>query len=79
MSVTVKYFANLREIMGRSEDSIEVGNGMLTVEEVWAKVSGTHKSLPPGVLTSINMKYVKTNAAVRDGDEVAFFPPVTGG
>jgi molybdopterin synthase sulfur carrier subunit len=79
MSVTVKYFASLREILGRSEDSLEIGKGKLTVAELWAKVAGKQKSLPDNVLTAINMEYVKPEATVKDGDEVAFFPPVTGG
>lgn len=79
MTVTIKYFASLREVIGRSEDSIEVGNGKITVSEIWHKVADEKKSLPGNVLTAINMEYVKPDAVVRDGDEVAFFPPVTGG
>ncbi len=79
MSITVKYFASLREILGRSEDSLEIGDGNITVSEVWKQVAGKQKSLPDDVLTVINMEYVKPDAQVKDGDEVAFFPPVTGG
>ena len=79
MSITVKYFASLREVLGRSEDNLEIRNGSITVSELWEKVAGKQKSLPDNVLTAINMKYVKPDARVKDGDEVAFFPPVTGG
>jgi len=79
MSITVKYFASLREVLGRSEDSLEIGKGKITVAELWAKVAGTQKSMPANVLTAINTEYVKPDATVKDGDEVAFFPPVTGG
>lgn len=79
MSITVKYFASLREILGRSEDSLELGKGHITVAEIWTKVAGTQKSLPDTVLSAVNMEYVKPDATVKDGDEVAFFPPVTGG
>lgn len=79
MSITVKYFAGLRESIGRSEDSLDIGNGGMTVAEVWQEVSGKQQSLPEHVLTAINMEYVKPDARVKDGDEVAFFPPVTGG
>ncbi len=79
MSITVKYFASLREILGRSEDSLEIGDGNITVSEVWKQVTGEQKSLPDDVFTVINMEYVKPDAQVKDGDEVAFFPPVTGG
>jgi molybdopterin synthase sulfur carrier subunit len=79
MSIKVKYFASLREILGRSEDSLEIGDGNITVSEVWKQVADEQKSLPENVLTAINMEYVKPDTAVKDGDEVAFFPPVTGG
>jgi len=79
MSIKVKYFASLREILGRSEDSVDAGNGPITVAELWDKVAGEQNSLPDNVLTAINMEYVKADARVKDGDEVAFFPPVTGG
>ncbi len=35
--------------------------------------------LPPNMLTAVNMEYAEPTQIVRDGDEVAFFPPVTGG
>ncbi|MGH8120422.1 MAG: molybdopterin converting factor subunit 1 [Gammaproteobacteria bacterium] len=79
MSVTVKYFASLREILGRSEDCLEIGERNITVAELWEQVAGKQKTLPQNVLTAINKEYVKTDTQVRDGDEVAFFPPVTGG
>ena len=79
MSITVKYFASLREVLGRSEDNLEIRNGSITVSELWEKVAGKQKSLPDNVLTAINMEYVKPDTRVKDGDEVAFFPPVTGG
>ena len=79
MSITVKYFASLREILGRSEERLEIGKGKITVAELWAKMAGKQKSLPDNVLAAINMEYVKQDATVKDGDEVAFFPPVTGG
>lgn len=77
MSVTVKFFASLRETLGREEqvvDSISVS----TVEDVWHEVSGG-QPLPGNVLTAVNLTYVSTSHPVKDGDEVAFFPPVTGG
>ena len=79
MSVKVKYFASLREVFGRSEDNLEIENGNITVSELWEKLAGKHKNLPDNILTAINMEYVKPDAEVKDGDEVAFFPPVTGG
>ena len=77
MSIKVRYFASLRERMGRVEESL-APEGMRTVAEVWKAVS-EGQPLPEGVLCAVNMEYADAAAPVRDGDEVAFFPPVTGG
>ncbi len=77
MAVTVKFFARLREEMGRSEQSLtdwESG----TVIDVWSTVCGDHP-LQEHVMAAVNQEYVDREHLVRDGDEVAFFPPVTGG
>lgn len=79
MSITVKYFASLRERLGRSEDQLELSGDNSTVAEIWQRVSESEQELPDNILTAINMEYVKPDARVKDGDEVAFFPPVTGG
>ncbi|NIR60485.1 MAG: molybdopterin converting factor subunit 1 [Gammaproteobacteria bacterium] len=77
MTISVKYFASLRERMGRSEDAVEA-EAVRTVEDVWQRVSNG-EPLPENVLAAVNMEYSETSRAVEDGDEVAFFPPVTGG
>lgn len=79
MAVTVKYFASLRELVGRAEERLELDNRNLTVADLWGQVAGGGKSLPANVLAAVNKEYVKGDARVKDGDEVAFFPPVTGG
>jgi len=77
MRITVKYFASLKERMGRSQDRLDVSPGV-TVREIWAQVSGGDP-LDENILTAVNLEYVSRNRTVADGDEVAFFPPVTGG
>ena len=77
MSIQVKYFASLRERMGRAGDAV-AANRARTVADVWAHVAAG-KPMPPNTLIAVNMDYVDLNHTVRDGDEVAFFPPVTGG
>ncbi len=49
-----------------------------TIAEVWQQVAG-EKILPANLLVAVNMEYAEPDSVVRDGDEVAFFPPVTGG
>ena len=77
MSVTVRYFAALREQMQRTTDSLEA-HSVQTVADVWRSVSGTGE-LPGDLLCAVNLEYVSAEHPVEDGDEVAFFPPVTGG
>ncbi len=77
MTIKVRYFAGLKEQVGRPEDEL-VFTGLSTVREVWCAVN-TDKPLPGNILAAVNMEYVELDSIVQDGDEVAFFPPVTGG
>ncbi len=77
MSIKVRYFASLKESVGRSEDDLAF-TSLLTVHEVWNRAN-PDKSLPGNILAAVNMDYVEFDNIVKDGDEVAFFPPVTGG
>ena len=77
MTIHIKYFASLRDRLGRAEDQLDT-NSELTVADVWA-VLWPDKPLPPNTLAAVNMEYAELTHSVRDGDEVAFFPPVTGG
>ncbi len=76
MAITVKYFAVLRERFGKSEDSVDFTDGM-TVSDVWQKTM--NEAMPDDLMIAVNMEYTKTDAQLQDGDEVAFFPVVTGG
>ena len=75
--VTVRFFASLREDLGRPDACVEAETGM-TVSDVWHRV-GAGRPLPANVLAAVNLSYVDRDHPVADGDEVAFFPPVTGG
>ena len=77
MTITVRYFASLKESLGRDSDRLATG-AATTVAEVWAQAFPLREP-PPNVLAAVNFEYADFQASVKDGDEVAFFPPVTGG
>lgn len=76
MSISVRFFASVREQVGKAETALETSNG-LSVAEVWAQTAGGER--PPQLLVAVNQEYVNWDCLAADGDEVAFFPPVTGG
>lgn len=78
MAITIKYFASLREQMGRGEEALDRVPEPATVAAVWREVGGDEE-LAGNLLCAVNLEYVEPDHPVADGDEVAFFPPVTGG
>ncbi len=77
MTIQIKYFASLRDRLGRAEDRLDIVAEQ-TVEDVWAAL-WPDTPLPPNTLIAVNMEYAELTQTVQDCDEVAFFPPVTGG
>lgn len=77
IQIKVLFFAALREQVGCSERQISLPVPV-TIQHVWeAAVPG--EPLPAHVLVARNQEYSKPDQAVSAGDEIAFFPPVTGG
>lgn len=76
MTIQIKFFASLRETLGMDASQIEAREG-ITIRQIWDQV--TSQDYPVNTLCAINMDYAKPDDVVSDGDEVAFFPPVTGG
>ena len=77
MSITVKFFASLRETIG-SAGAVLAPDGITTAAEAWTAATDGQQR-PPNTLIAVNMEYAGADQPVKDGDEVAFFPPVTGG
>lgn len=63
--------------MGRDEENL-AALGISTVSDVWKAVNDG-LSLPDRILCAVNMEFATPDSSVSDGDEVAFFPPITGG
>lgn len=81
MHVTVRLFARLRELAGASELGREVPDGS-TAADVW---NGLTREFPPladytkAISVAVNEDYARLTTSVRDGDDIAFLPPVSGG
>lgn len=85
MKVKVLFFAGLREQLGTSAEELELPGDVTTVAalrshllgrgERWKSALGESKL----VRTAVNQDMVPATARIKAGDEVAFFPPVTGG
>ncbi|MCG9631753.1 MULTISPECIES: molybdopterin synthase sulfur carrier subunit [Vibrio] len=80
--ITVLFFAQTRELVG--VDSVEVDASFTTIEAIRShlvKQEGKWDiALEEGkLLAALNQSIVPLTTEVKDGDEVAFFPPVTGG
>ena len=77
MSIKVLYFASLKELLGHASAELELSSP-LTAGQIWQQLN-PDIALPEGTLTAINMEYASPDTLLKDGDELAFFPPVTGG
>jgi sulfur-carrier protein len=80
----LRYFASLRESLGIGDEQIELPDGVHDLpcltrwlqdrDEIWNSTLSD-----PRLHVAINQEIVKRDAPVTDGDEIAWFPPVTGG
>ncbi|MDB4090241.1 molybdopterin converting factor subunit 1 [Gammaproteobacteria bacterium] len=77
MKIYVKYFASVRDIMGKGSEDLKV-EASLSANELWESLT-VDKKTPVRILIAVNHEYVNKNFKLKDGDEIAFFPPVTGG
>jgi sulfur-carrier protein len=85
MKVTLLFFASLREQLGHPREELELPAGVATVGALrdhlrarggaWANVFAPNRP----VRAAVNQDMVQPVASIKAGDEIAFFPPVTGG
>ena len=84
MNVKILFFAGLREALGMGSESLDLPVAVATVGalrehlaargEVWSALATTKN-----LRAAVNQQMVGPDAPIKAGDEVAFFPPVTGG
>lgn len=85
MSVRILYFARLREDMGIAQEMFELPTGNCDVNSLRAQLiargGASAAALGQGkaVRVSVNQDLARDDTRVKAGDEIAFFPPVTGG
>ncbi len=80
----IVYFASLRERLGKEQESLELpeGGSVAAVVDALVQVHGEQWQAvlkDSQVLTAVNQEMCDMDQVVVDNDEVAFFPPVTGG
>lgn len=85
MNIKLRFFASVREKLALSEEQVTVPDHILTVAnlrewlilrgENWPEALAEERALR----IAINQEVASIDTLLRDGDEVAFFPPVTGG
>jgi molybdopterin synthase sulfur carrier subunit len=85
LKVNILYFAKLREAIGVEAETLEINenskvldllNFLKNRDEKWSEYFNDKKNL---LRVAINQKIVDVNHFISDGDEIAIFPPVTGG
>lgn len=83
--IEVHYFASVRERLGLAREQVRPDPGLRTVADLAALLAERHGAQKGAVLReakllmAVNQAVARPDTGIRDGDEVAFFPPVTGG
>jgi molybdopterin converting factor subunit 1 len=81
MHVKVLFFGMLKDLVGRSEDRLEVGEGarLAAIFDHYAQRHPQLQEMASSIVLARNQEFSSPEAAVFEGDEVAFLPPVSGG
>jgi len=83
MTLVILYFAAIRELLGTSEETLEVARGSVcTIGDLAARLVYLHPELQghlASVRFALNESFVDAAASLVDGDTVALIPPVSGG
>ncbi|MGI1678546.1 MAG: molybdopterin converting factor subunit 1 [Cellvibrionaceae bacterium] len=84
MTISILYFARYREALNCDKENFALEDNIKTVDDlintlsirgdIWKRVLNEEK-----VLIAVNQTISNRSSAINEGDEVAFFPPVTGG
>jgi sulfur-carrier protein len=80
----LRYFASIRECIGVGEEQVELPEYIVTIADLvgWLKLRGDEYELAflsNSVRVAIDQNHVKLDAVIAGAQEIAFFPPMTGG
>ena len=81
MKVKLLFFAGFRGIVGEGEMIKEIPQGW-SVSDLWNDLAEVYPKLrgySNSIMNAVNQEYVEPSTVLKDGDEVAFIPPVSGG
>ena len=81
MRVRVRFFAGLREAVGRPELQLDLPEGA-TPEDVWREIASAYPAIAgrrPSLTAAVNRRYSAFDSVLGEGDEIVFVPPVSGG
>jgi molybdopterin synthase catalytic subunit len=81
ISVRVLYFAIMRDLLGKESEELDIPEGT-TAADIFALATKSRPELARlerSVMVMVNEAYADKSVALREGDEVAFIPPVSGG
>jgi sulfur-carrier protein len=85
VSIKVRYFAWVRERVGKAEEELEPPAGIITVDQLMAWLAAKGESYayafenPKVIRAAIDRSHVRADARIDGAGEIAFFPPMTGG
>jgi len=81
MSIRVLFFASLADVVGGRERYVESAEvtDVISVFNKFAAEFPTMETHRASTLFALNSEFARPDIAVRDGDEIAFLPPVSGG
>jgi molybdopterin synthase catalytic subunit len=81
MKIGVLFFGVLKEVIGRSSETVDLPEGARVREVLfyYSREAPRFEAMVPSLAISVNQEYAGADRALRDGDEVGLLPPVSGG
>jgi molybdopterin synthase sulfur carrier subunit len=81
MSIRVLFFASISDIIGMRETSVHAADfkDVKSIFDRFAQEKSSLEAYRSSVLCALNSEFARMDSPVHDGDELAFFPPVSGG